>query len=135
MKNYKEINIRYREKNIMIVDGEQHWPKAITVDGVLYTEENMKNLRGYTWESTANGVVQYFANEEGQIVKIPKGRFMNLFQDELREAIHATGLSMREVAEKMSIPYRTMQDWRCGAREPNKFTQESVLEKIAEINK
>lgn len=43
--------------------------------------------------------------------------------EEVAEIIENTGLPMRQVAEKLDIPYRTIQDWKYGKRIPDNFTK------------
>lgn len=56
------------------------------------------------------------------------------FPSELREAIASSGMTMREVAETLGIPYRTMQDWRAGRRIPAGYVRADIIERINNIN-
>ncbi len=45
--------------------------KEITVDGKKFTRENQAK-KGWTWKSTARGIVVYFADENGMSYGRPK---------------------------------------------------------------
>lgn len=55
------------------------------------------------------------------------------FAESLTEAIKATNKTMKDVAEALNIPYRTVQDWRAGRRVPNEFIQNAVIAQIEKM--
>lgn len=55
--------------------------------------------------------------------------------EEVDEIIKATGLPMRQVAEKLDIPYRTIQDWKYGKRTPDNFTKRAFRFFAGELKK
>lgn len=128
--------MKIRFNNNEIEFNEQYRPEEITVNGVrasmnAYAEKH----DGKNWQATANGNILYYLDENGKSYAIPQKRFENIFQDELRELIQKTGMTMRAVAEAIDVPYRTMQHWRSGESVPNKFTQEVVKSEISKLIK
>jgi DNA-binding transcriptional regulator YiaG len=55
--------------------------------------------------------------------------------EEVAEIIKTTGLPMRQVAEKLDIPYRTIQDWKYGKRTPDNFTKRAFRIFAGELKK
>ena len=133
-RRYKTMKIRYNNNEIEFT--EQYRPEEITVNGVrasmnAYAEKH----DGKNWQATASGNILYYLDENGKSYAIPQKRFENIFQDELRDLIQKTGMTMRAVAESIDVPYRTMQHWRSGESVPNKFTQEVVKSEISKLVK
>ena len=54
---------------------------------------------------------------------------------ELREAIAAAGINLRQAAELCDIPYRTMQDWRAGRHAPSNLVKTTILSMIRNNNR
>lgn len=48
----------------------------------------------------------------------------------IRKAREAAGLTIKELANLLGAPYRTVQDWNSGARKPPAWLQKLVVEKI-----
>lgn len=56
------------------------------------------------------------------------------FSETLEEMI--SGRTLKEIAEAIDIPYRTIQNWKLGTAVPSKITQKAVIEQISEyLNK
>ena len=43
--------------------------------------------------------------------------------EQVADRINKTGMTMRQVAEAIELPYRTLQDWKNGKRTPDKLSQ------------
>lgn len=48
----------------------------------------------------------------------------------IREARQSIGMSRRTLSEKLEIPIRTIEDWEIGRRNPPKYVENLVVEKI-----
>ena len=48
----------------------------------------------------------------------------------IRKAREAAGLSIKELANLLGAPYRTVQDWNSGARKPPEWLQKIIIDKI-----
>lgn len=46
----------------------------------------------------------------------------------VREIAFAAGLSLRALAARFGIPYRTVQDWAAGARTPPPYVLQMMIE-------
>lgn len=57
------------------------------------------------------------------------------FQERLREEVDYSNLSQKAFAEKLGVPLRTLEAWLAGARTPNAFTKNAIIEKAEEISK
>ena len=52
------------------------------------------------------------------------------FSEQIRSYREQLGMSMKDISEKLEIPYRTWQDWEAGRREPAEWTMNLLLEKL-----
>lgn len=126
--------INYHGNMIQLTEDGAYRPDTLIINGelasmTLYAEHH----EGKNWRAYPDGNYLFYQTESGKEYSIPQKRLMDTFQDEIREAIAATGKTMKEVSELTEIPYRTMQDYRSGQRTPNKITREAVLNKINEL--
>lgn len=48
----------------------------------------------------------------------------------IKEARENAGMTIKELAELLGAPYRTVQDWNAGKRQPPPWIERLVLEKI-----
>lgn len=48
----------------------------------------------------------------------------------IKEAREKAGYTRKEVAEKLEIPYRTLENWENGSRECPRYTEKLIVEKI-----
>ena len=55
------------------------------------------------------------------------------FDQNLKLAITESGKTMKEIAELLNIPYRTIQDWKAGRRTPATYMQQSILNQIKSL--
>lgn len=55
------------------------------------------------------------------------------FAEELKKYRNTAGLSKQTLAERMSIPLRTIEDWEAGRREPAEYLQGFVLKELKSI--
>ena len=55
------------------------------------------------------------------------------FPEALRAARAATGMSQREMAERMLISKRNIEKWETGERTPPEYVQRFVLNELREI--
>lgn len=53
----------------------------------------------------------------------------------IREVRQKKGLQIKEIADMLSAPYRTIQDWDSGARKPPEWIEKIVIEKIKKYKK
>ena len=126
--------IKYNGNMIKLTEDGAYRPDTLIINGelasmTLYAEHH----EGKNWRADPDGNYLFYQTESGKKYGIPQKRLMNTFQDELREAIAATGKKLSEVSREIEVPYRTMQDYRSGQRTPNKITREAVLNKINEL--
>lgn len=77
-------------------------------------------------------------------IKVPEGGFVNLIpvdtvayqevidreNNPITYARKKAGLSIKELADLLKAPYRTVQDWNAGRRMPPKWVQDLVIDKI-----
>lgn len=77
-------------------------------------------------------------------VKAPAGGFVNLvladteayremmerLNNPIRLAREKAGMTIKQVAELLEAPYRTVQEWNAGRRMPPKWIQRLIVEKI-----
>ena len=52
----------------------------------------------------------------------------------IREAREKAGLSIKELAELLGAPYRTVQDWNAGRSRPVEWAERLILEKLANMS-
>lgn len=57
------------------------------------------------------------------------------FAQKLKTARGAAGLSQHGMADRMLIPYRTIQQWEIEARTPPPYVQRFVLNELASLVK
>lgn len=55
------------------------------------------------------------------------------FAEELKKYRNTAGLSKQTLADRMSIPLRTIEDWEAGRREPAEYLQRFVLQELETI--
>ncbi len=55
--------------------------------------------------------------------------------EEVQELIKESGLTMTEVASELEIPYRTLQNWKNGQREPDAFTKKAFRHFVKQLSK
>ncbi len=60
---------------------------------------------------------------------------MENFADRLKAARKAAGLTQHEMADRMLIPFRTIQQWEGGQRTPPPYVQRFVLNELESIRK
>lgn len=53
----------------------------------------------------------------------------------IREVRQKKGLQIKEIADMLGAPYRTIQDWDSGARKPPEWIEKIVIEKIKKYKK
>lgn len=51
----------------------------------------------------------------------------------IKEAREATGMTQKEMSERLKIPQRTIEDWERGARKPPEWAEALVVEKLEKI--
>lgn len=56
------------------------------------------------------------------------------FSADLRTAMEAAGLNLKQASELFEVPYRTIQDWRAGRRVPPIIVQKAILQKLDEAS-
>lgn len=56
------------------------------------------------------------------------------WQDEVKDLIKSTGKTMTEVAELTEVPYRTLQHWKGGDREPSNLVKKAFRKAIESLN-
>lgn len=80
-------------------------------------------------------------------IKAPAGGFVNLvladteayremmerLNNPIRLAREKAGLTIKQVAEILEAPYRTVQEWNAGRRMPPKWIQRLIIEKIETV--
>ena len=71
------MKIKVDGREVEIVRAEEYQAKEVVVNGVTYNEENTLKRHKYSWESTANGVVNILSDEAGHQVKIPKAKLVS----------------------------------------------------------
>lgn len=55
------------------------------------------------------------------------------FNEKLKQARNAAGLSQKGMANRMLIPARTIEDWETGRRTPPEYVQRFVLNELEQI--
>lgn len=85
-------------------------------------------LRAYEAEDLANGT---YEEDFYEIVEAEESEVK--FRTRLHLAIASSGKTMKEIAELLNIPYRTIQDWKAGRRTPAPYMQQSILNQIKSI--
>ena len=53
----------------------------------------------------------------------------------IREARIRAGLSIKELAEFLGAPYRTVQDWNAGRSKPVEWAERRIIAKLENLNK
>ena len=48
----------------------------------------------------------------------------------IKEAREATGMTQKEMSERLKIPQRTIEDWERGARKPPEWAAALIIEKL-----
>lgn len=51
----------------------------------------------------------------------------------IKEAREATGMTQKEMSERLKIPQRTIEDWERGARKPPEWAELLIVEKLESI--
>lgn len=69
--NFISANVRY-EYDFFKAENSLEEVTEIKVNGKLYTMKNCEEKHGYTWRSSAGGVVLYFADENGKVFGIER---------------------------------------------------------------
>ena len=119
--------IRDHGNNIeLTADGSRN-PDTLIINGEL-----AHCFGGYP---TSNGTHLYYETASGKKYSVENSRLMHVFEDELREAVSATGKSLREVAELIGVQYSVMQAYRSGKSYPNASTRVSILNSISALTK
>ncbi len=57
------------------------------------------------------------------------------FNEQLREARAATGMSQQKMADRMLISKRTIEKWETGERVPPEYVQRFVLNELESMKK
>ena len=55
------------------------------------------------------------------------------FNDKLKAARKAAGMTQQQMADRMLIPFRTIQQWEGGQRKPPPYVQRFVLNELEQI--
>lgn len=58
-----------------------------------------------------------------------------MFKDELKQARAKTGLTQKQLADALQIPFYTLMKWEQGNRTPAIYVQQSILKQIKPIEK
>jgi DNA-binding transcriptional regulator YiaG len=58
---------------------------------------------------------------------------MNNFAESLKTARKSTGLTQQGMADRMLIPFRTIQQWEGGQRTPPPYVQRFVLNELENL--
>lgn len=128
------ITIRIKGNEIHLTEDGDYRPEHLIINGEIASMEAYAAAHdGKNWRATSSGNILMYRTESGKEYDIPQGRLQSRFQDHLREAINATGLSQRAFAEAAGVPLRTLEDWRAGRRTPAKYVQETILAKAKEM--
>lgn len=53
------------------------------------------------------------------------------FAEQLNDAMKNAGITMKKAAVMLGIPYRTIQDWKRGEREPSEYVKNTVLKSLS----
>ena len=53
----------------------------------------------------------------------------------IKEARIRAGLSIKELAELLGAPYRTVQEWNAGRSKPVDWAERLIIEKMDNLNK
>lgn len=69
--NFISANVRY-EYDFFKAENSLEEVTEIKVNGKLYTMKNCEEKHGYTWRSSAGGVVFYFADENGKVFGVER---------------------------------------------------------------
>lgn len=62
-----------------------------------------------------------------------RGSMLDIYKSEIKLAREAAGLTQQEFADIFDISINTIKNWDCGRRRPDKFKENLILEKLAEI--
>ena len=54
-------------------------------------------------------------------------------ESKIKEAREKAGLTIKELAELLGAPYRTVQDWNAGKSKPVEWAERLILEKLERI--
>lgn len=60
---------------------------------------------------------------------------METFAEKLKKAKKAAGLTQQKMAEQMSIPKRTIEEWERGNNVPPEYVQRLVLNELQTLAK
>lgn len=60
---------------------------------------------------------------------------METFAEKLKAARKAAGLTQQGMADRMLIPFRTIQQWEGGQRTPPDYVQRFVLNELESLKK
>ena len=123
--------IRYLGNDIQLTEDGSYRPNRLIINGEPATMDAYSAEHGYSWRTSASGNVLCYRAESGSEYSIPQARLQETFQDDLREAMEAAGLNLKQAAELCGVPYRTMQDWRAGRRTPANIVKDTVLDRLA----
>lgn len=52
------------------------------------------------------------------------------FKETLKALREGMGLTQQKMAELLEIPPRTIENWEAGSREPPKYVQKLIIEKL-----
>lgn len=53
----------------------------------------------------------------------------------IKEKREELGLTMKELSEALEIPYRTLQDWEAGRRNPAPWAEKLILKEMDRMKK
>lgn len=53
----------------------------------------------------------------------------------IKEAREATGMTQKEMSERLKIPQRTIEDWERGARKPPEWAEILIVKELERIAK
>lgn len=54
-------------------------------------------------------------------------------ESKIKEAREKAGLTIKELAELLGAPYRTVQDWNAGKSKPVEWAERLILEKLERL--
>lgn len=118
-KKYADL-LEQAEKFVYTVKtlAENDCPSAL--DGL---EKGVQWIREHRGESIDKSFLGYYEN----------GNTLDIYKSEIKMAREAAGLTQQEFADIFGISINTIKNWDCGRRRPDKFKENLILEKLAEI--
>lgn len=56
-------------------------------------------------------------------------------ENKVREARERAGLTIKQLADLLGAPYRTVQDWNAGKSKPVEWAERLIIEKLDSLSK